>query len=418
MFLKVAGYSLLYRKFSVLLTVLSVTLSTFVLLGIEHIRTEARESFGNTVSGVDLIVGARTGQLNLLLYSVFHIGHATNNISWASYQALLADQKLAWAIPISLGDSHRGYRVVGTTGDFFTHYRYGEQQPLTFAAGHALVHRFDAVLGAQVAKNLGYRLGDSIHLAHGIGQTQFSLHDERAFNIVGILKPTGTPIDHALYINLEGMEAIHLNWRDGVKLPSHNSSDTDINTRLLTPKTITAIFVGLQTKMATFQVQRQINDYRKEPLLAILPGIALTDLWQITRTMENTLQLIAALVLLSSLLGLSTLLLSSIRERQREIAVLRAIGARPSFVFWMIELEALLITLSGIALALIALVIATQSAQTVLAENYGLFITPFTLNPAALMVLGIIIVGALLLAAIPALSAYRVSLHAGLALKQ
>ncbi|HMY61530.1 MAG TPA: FtsX-like permease family protein, partial [Nitrosomonas sp.] len=185
-----------------------------------------------------------------------------------------------------------------------------------------------------------------------------------------------------------------------------------------TPKAITAIFVGLQTKMATFQVQRHINDYRKEPLLAILPGIALTDLWQITRTMENTLQLIAALVLLSSLLGLSTLLLSSIRERQREIAVLRAIGARPSFVFWMIELEALLITLSGIALALIALVMATQSAQTVLAENYGLFITPFTLNPAALTVLGIIIISALLLATIPALSAYRVSLHAGLALKQ
>lgn len=418
MFLKVAGYSLLYRKFSVLLTILSVAISTFVLLGIEHIRTEARESFSNTVSGVDLIVGARTGQLNLLLYSVFHIGHATNNISWSSYQALLTDPKIAWTIPISLGDSHRGYRVVGTTGDFFTHYRYGEQQLLIFAAGHAFSDRFDVVLGAQVAKNLGYHLGDSIHLAHGIGQTQFSLHDERAFNIVGILKPTGTPIDHVLYISLEGMEAIHLNWRDGVKLPSQMLSDTNIDIRPLTPKTITAVLVGLQTKIATFQVQRQINNYRKEPLMAILPGIALTELWQITRTMENTLQLIATLVLLSSLLGLSTLLLSSIRERQREIAVLRSIGARPIFVFWMIELEALLITLSGIVFALIALVIVTQSAQTILAENYGLFITSFTLDPTALIVLGIIIVSALLLALIPAISAYRVSLHSGLAIKQ
>lgn len=418
MFFKVAGYSLLYRKFSVLLTILSVTISTFVLLGIEHIRAEARESFNNSVSGVDLIVGARTGQLNLLLYSVFHIGHATNNIAWASYQALLTDHKIAWAIPISLGDSHRGYRVVGTTPDFFTHYRYGEQQPLTFTTGRAISQRFDVVLGAQVAKSLGYRRDDSIHLVHGIGRTQFSVHDEHAFNIVGILKPTGTPIDHALYVSLEGMEAIHLNWRDGVKLPSQNLADTEINTRPLTPKTITAILVGLETKMATFQVQRQINDYRKEPLMAILPGITLTELWQITRTMENTLQLIAALVLLSSLLGLSTLLLSSIRERQREIAVLRTIGARPAFVFWMIELEALLIVLSGILLALIALGIATQSAQMLLAENYGLFITPFSLNPTTLTMLSMIIAGALLLAILPALSAYRVSLHTGLAIKQ
>ena len=418
MFFKVAGYSLLYRKFSVLLTILSVTISTFVLLGIEHIRAEARESFNNSVSGVDLIVGARTGQLNLLLYSVFHIGHATNNISWASYQALLTDHKIAWAIPISLGDSHRGYRVVGTTPDFFTHYRYGEQQPLTFTTGRAISQRFDVVLGAQVAKSLGYRRDDSIHLVHGIGRTQFSVHDEHAFNIVGILKPTGTPIDHALYVSLEGMEAIHLNWRDGVKLPSQMLADTEINTRPLTPKTITAILVGLETKMATFQVQRRINDYRKEPLMAILPGITLTELWQITRTMENTLQLIAALVLLSSLLGLSTLLLSSIRERQREIAVLRAIGARPAFVFWMIELEALLIVLSGIVLALIALGIATQSAQMLLAENYGLFITPFSLNPTTLTMLSMIIAGALLLAILPALSAYRVSLHTGLAIKQ
>lgn len=418
MFFKVAGYSLLYRKFSVLLTILSVTISTFVLLGIEHIRAEARESFNNSVSGVDLIVGARTGQLNLLLYSVFHIGHATNNIAWASYQALLTDHKIAWAIPISLGDSHRGYRVVGTTPDFFTHYRYGEQQPLKFTTGRAISQRFDVVLGAQVAKSLGYRRDDSIHLVHGIGRTQFSVHDEHAFNIVGILKPTGTPIDHALYVSLEGMEAIHLNWRDGVKLPSQMLADTEINTRPLTPKTITAILVGLETKMATFQVQRQINDYRKEPLMAILPGITLTELWQITRTMENTLQLIAALVLLSSLLGLSTLLLSSIRERQREIAVLRAIGARPAFVFWMIELEALLIVLSGIVLALIALGIATQSAQMFLAENYGLFITPFALNPTTLTMLSMIIAGALLLAILPALSAYRISLHTGLAIKQ
>lgn len=417
MFFKLARSSLLNRKYSVLLTLLSVAISTFVLLSIEHIRTEAKASFSKTVSGVDLIVGARTGQLNLLLYSVFHIGNATNNIAWNSYQTLAANPNVAWSIPISLGDSHRGYRVMGTTSDFFTHYRFGEQQALTFQTGQPFSHPFDVVLGAQVARTLGYRLDDTIYLTHGLGHTQFSVHDDRTFKIVGILQTTGTPIDHALYISLQGMEALHLNWKEGVKLPGRTISDQDLETLNLTPKTITAAMFGLRSKMATFQVQRQINDYRKEPLLAILPGIALTDLWQITRTMEETLQLIAALVLFSSLLGLSTLLLASIRERHREIAVLRAIGARPAFVFWIIELEALLITLSGMVLALFALFIITQSAQTVLAERYGLFISPFTLNQPALKMLGVIVGGSFLLALIPAISAYRVSLHSGLAAK-
>ena len=417
MFFKLARSSLLNRKYSVLLTLLSVAISTFVLLSIEHIRTEAKASFSKTVSGVDLIVGARTGQLNLLLYSVFHIGNATNNIAWNSYQMLAANPNVAWSIPISLGDSHRGYRVMGTTSDFFTHYRFGEQQALAFQTGQPFSHPFDVVLGAQVARTLGYRPDDTIYLAHGLGHTQFSVHDDRTFKIVGILQATGTPIDHALYISLQGMEALHLNWKEGVKLPGKTISDQDLETLNLTPKTITAAMFGLHSKMATFQVQRQINDYRQEPLLAILPGIALTDLWQITRTMEETLQLIAALVLFSSLLGLSTLLLASIRERHHEIAVLRAIGARPAFVFWIIELEALLITLSGMVLALFALLIVTQSAQTVLAEQYGLFISPFTLNQPALKMLGVIVGGSFLLALIPAISAYRVSLHSGLAAK-
>lgn len=417
MFLNVAWHSLLNRKYTVLLTLISVAISTFVLLGVEHIRHEAKESFGKTVSGVDLIVGARTGQLNLLLYSVFRMGNATNNISWESYRELATDPKIAWTIPISLGDSHRGYRVMGTTQDYFTHFRFGQNTSLSFAQGGPFVQLFDVVIGAEVAKKLGYRLNESIVLAHGLGQASFSVHDDKPFRVTGILRPTGTPVDQAIYISLQGMEAIHLNWKEGVKIPGRQISADELAAHDLTPKSITAFMVGLKSKMATFHVQRQVNHYQQEPLLAILPGIALTELWQMMNVMENTLRLISILVLFSSLLGLSTMLLSSIRERQREIAVMRAIGASPFFVFLIIQTEALLISLTGIIVAIFALVIGIFFAQPFLAENYGIFINHFAINGQTLGISGIILMGTLLLGLIPALSAYRMSLHHGLAVR-
>ncbi|MDV6345738.1 ABC transporter permease [Nitrosomonas sp. Is37] len=417
MFVNVAWHSLLNRKYTVLLTLISVAISTFVLLGVEHIRHEAKESFSKTVSGMDLIIGARTGQLNLLLYSVFRMGNATNNISWESYRELATDPKIAWTIPISLGDSHRGYRVMGTTQDYFRHFRFGQNTSLSFAQGGPFVQLFDVVIGAEVARKLGYRLNESIVLAHGLGQASFSVHDDKPFRVTGILRPTGTPVDQALYISLQGMEAIHLNWKEGVKIPGKQISDHDIEKLDLTPKSITAFMVGLKSKMTTFHVQRQVNHYQKEPLLAILPGIALTELWQMMNMMENTLRLISILVLFSSLLGLSTMLLSSIRERQREIAVMRAIGASPFFVFLIIQTEVLLISLSGIIVAIFALAIGIFFAQSLLAENYGIFINHFVLNRETLGILGIIVMGTLLLGLIPALSAYRLSLHHGLAVR-
>ena len=414
MFAKVAWHSLLNRRYTTILAIISVTISTFVLLGVEHIRHEAKESFSKTVSGVDLIVGARTSQLNLLLYSVFHIGNPTNNISWQSYRELADDPKVAWTIPISLGDSHQGYRVMGTTDDFFMRFRFGKNTALSFSEGEAFSQLFDVVLGAEVAKKLNYRVGDPILLAHGLGRISFSMHDDKPFRVKGILRPTGTPADQTLYISLQGMEAIHLDWRDGVKIPGKKVSDSDIEALDLTPKSITAFMIGLQSKMAIFSVQRHINQYPKEPLLAILPGITLTELWQMMNSIENTLRLISILVLFSSLLGLSTMLLSSIRERQREIAVMRAIGASPLFVFLIIQIEALMITLVGIIVAIVVLAIGILLIQSTLAENYGIFINHFSINNQTLGIVGIIILSTFILGLIPSLSAYRMSLHHGL----
>jgi len=215
MFLRLALSSLWSRKGSVMLTFLAITVSVFVLLGVEQIRQQAKNSFGNTVSGIDLIIGARTGDINLLLYSVFRLGNATNNISWKSYQTIATDPNVAWTIPISLGDSHKGYRVMGTTSDYFTHFRYGKDKPLELAEGAPFSDLYDVVLGAEVARTLAYQLGDRLILSHGMGNTSFSNHDDSPFRVTGILESTGTPVDRTLHVSLEGIEAIHVGWQDG-----------------------------------------------------------------------------------------------------------------------------------------------------------------------------------------------------------
>ena len=411
MFWPLACSSLWSRKGSALLTFFAITVSVYVLLGVEQIRHQAKDSFSNTVSGVDLIVGARTGDINLLLYSVFRIGNATNNISWDSYQKIAASPKIAWTIPIALGDSHQGYRVMGTTKDYFTHFRYGQDNALALAEGQFFSELFDVVIGSEVAKTLHYQTGDELILAHGVASTSFSNHDDTPFKVTGVLQPTGTPVDQTLHISLQGIEAIHVGWSNGVKLPGQSFAAATLSQQDFTPDSITAFMVGLKSKLATFNLQRQINTYRGEPLLAILPGVTLTQLWQMMAVMENTLRLISALVLLASLLGLAAMLLASIRERQHEIAVMRAMGASPWFLLLLIELEALLITLCGSITALFLLLASLNFAEGLLAEQFNLFLGNNLLNTQTALYLVFINLGGLLVGLLPGISAYRRALH-------
>jgi len=404
MFLKLATRSLLNRRGSVILTVVAMTVGIFVLLGVEQIRHQAKDSFANTVSGVDLIIGARTGSLNLLLYSVFHIGAPTNNISWKSYQEITNSPNVAWAIPISLGDSHKGYRVMGTTADFFEHFSYGRKRQLEFASGKPFESVFDVVLGAEVAAKLGYEIGDSLVLAHGLASTSFSKHDDSPFTVSGVLAATGTPVDQTLHVRLEGIEAIHVGWPQA-GTARRSTGEPDSLTEL-EPESITAAMVGLESRMATFQVQRAINTYPEEPLMAILPGVALSELWQMMGLLEDTLRLISVLVLAAAVSGLSAMLLASIRERGNEIQLLRVIGAPPAFLFLLIELEALLISIFSIALAAGLLALCTAAVADFIAYRFGLQLS-FVLSQSTFYLLAFVLLLTVIAAAIPSLHAYR-----------
>ena len=407
MLAKLSVLSLLDRKGSVMLSLLAMTVSVFVLLGVEHVRQQTKDNFSSTVSGVDLIVGAKTGSLNLLLYSVFRIGTPTNNIRWQTYQDIANSQQVKWAIPISLGDSHRGYRVLGTTKNYFQHFSYANKRKLQFVEGREFDQVFDLVLGSEVADKLGYKLGDKVVLAHGIAATSFSLHDDRPFTVVGVLDATGTPVDQTLHVSLQGIEAIHIDWQQGVKITNSGLTQNDLEQLQLQPKSITAFMLGLNSKIATFQVQRAINQYTPEPVVAILPGVALSELWGMMSVLENTLLLVSALIFIAACLGVSAMLLASIRERRREIQLLRIIGAPPYILFLLIQIEALMITLISCFLGAGLLAASLAVLQDYLVAQYGLHIQVNLLTEQSLYLIGAVISASVIVAVIPSLSGYR-----------
>lgn len=415
MFLKITLKSLYSRRATVLMTVLTLAISLSLLFSIEHIRQQAKASFTSSVSGTDLIVGARSGQLNLLLYSIFRVGNPTNNISWDTYQHIKQHRQIDWTVPISLGDSHQGYRVIGTTGDYFIHFKYGRQQPLSFAQGRPFEQLYDVVLGAEVARELGYQPGDEIVISHGTGSTSFMHHDDKPFTVVGILNATGTPVDKSLHVSLEAIEAIHLGWQHGAPMPGHTPSAEEAEQQDLTPEAITAFLVGMKSRVASFSVQRLINDYRNEPLTAILPGVALAELWQMLSSVENLLRIISGLVLFAAFAGLVTTLLASMKEREREIAILRATGARPFTIFLLIQAEVLSITLAALIGALAFVQGILYFGQAYLAERFGIIISVQLLNRTTFEIALWILLSALVIACIPAINAYRKALNKGLA---
>lgn len=409
--------SLWNRRITATLTVLGIALSVAMLVGVEKVRRDARETFVNTISGTDLIVGARSGAVQLLLYSVFRIGDATNNVSWESYQDLKQLPGVDWTVPLSLGDAHRGFRVLGTTRAFFEHYRHGAREPLRFAQGAAFEDVFDAVLGAEVAKRLGYVPGDSIVVAHGGGRLELVAHDDKPFRVVGVLERTGTPVDRTVHVSLEGIEAMHVDWSSGVRLPGQGISAQRARSMDLTPGAVTAVLVGLESKMAIFRVMRAVNEYREEPLLAIIPGVALQELWDLVGVAEKALRIVSITVVAAGLLGMLTMILSSLETRRREIAVLRSVGARPAHVFGLFMCEAGLLTLTGTVLGMVGLYTAIVAVQAFAAREFGLHLPVTAPQGADILLLLVIVVAGIVIGAVPAARAYRLSLADGLSIR-
>lgn len=414
MILRLALGSLMARALTVGMTILAIALSVSLFLGVEKVRTGARASFADTISGTDLIVGARSGSVQLLLYSVFRIGNATNNVSWQSYQDIAARPEVDWSVPLSLGDSHKQFRVMGTTPEFFERYQYRGDRSLSYETGTGLNDLYDTVIGADVATTLGYNVGDPIVIAHGLAS--FTEHDDQPFRVAGILGKTGTPIDRTVIVGLRAIEAIHVDWQSGAK--TRNTTPVEaIREMDLNPTAITAALVGTKSRLQIFALQRWINEYPEEPLLAVMPAVALQELWQIVGVAETALLAVSGMVVITALLGMMAMIFASLNERRREMAIWRAMGASPATILGLLVLEAMLMAAIGAALGVALLYGALAIARPYIDASFGIWlpIDPPTMQEA--IVLAGVIVAAAVSSLLPALRAYRLSLADGMVVR-
>jgi putative ABC transport system permease protein len=415
--IRLAFKSLKNRAFTTGLTVVSIAISVALLLGVEKVRVGARDSFSNTISQTDLIVGARTGPIQLLLYAVFHMGDATNNITYKSYLHFKNHEAVEWTIPYSLGDSHRGYRVVATDENFYEHYHYRQDHSLKFEQGRAASDVFEVVLGSEVAKQLGYTLGQEVVLSHGVSEGG-PQHDDKPFHVVGILDKTATPIDRSLYITLWGMEAIHIDWQSGAPPePGSETPASQIKKENIKIGQITAFLLRTKSRVQAVYLQREIDEYEGEPLLGIIPGVALSQLWQGISYAEDGLRLISVFVVVSGLLGMLIALYTSLNERRREMAILRALGASPRKVLSLLVLESSVLSLAGLILGVVLVYGGLWIFQPIIERQFGLFVPIHAPSSAELIYLSAVLVGGVLMGLIPAWKAFRNTLADGLTVR-
>jgi putative ABC transport system permease protein len=420
--LHIAARSALNRRGTLALVVLSIALATALLLSLERLRTDIRASFLQAVSGTDLIVGARTGPVQLMLYAVFRVGGATNTVGMDSVRAIAQHRAVAWVVPLALGDSHRGHPVLGTSPEYFQRFLYGDKQPLVLSQGRAfsgtLDGLYEAVVGAEVAQALGYGLGQRITLTHGMpgagGAGLSAEHADKPFTVVGVLAPTGTPVDRTVHVSLQAIEAIHLDWVGGAPMPGVTIAPEHARKFDLEPKQVTAALVGLKNRVAVFNVQRFVNQYEGEPLLAVLPGVALDELWSAVGLGEKALLAISALVGLVSLASLVAVVLAGLNERRRELAVLRAVGAGPRQVLVLLATEGALVTLAGALLGAGAAAAAVWGAGPWVQQRFGITLAAGAPTLEQWALFGAVLAAGMLASLVPGWRAYRLSLADGL----
>ena len=415
MLLKLTFNSLYARLLTVGMTVFAISLSLMLYMSVEKLRTSAYTSFTDTISQTDLIVGARTSSVQLLLYSVFRIGNATNNITWESYEDVINKKEVAWSVPISLGDSHKGFRVMGTNSEFFKRYKFRGGQSIELEKGNNLDDLYDVIIGAGVAEKLNYSVGTPLIVSHGL--QSFSDHDDQPFRVSGILAKTGTPVDNTVIVSLEAIEAIHVDWSTGAKIPGQITPVEEIRQMDLSPKNITAALIGVNSKLQIFQLQRWINEYPEESLSSILPGVALQELWRIVGVVENLLLGISVTVIFTTLIGMTAIIFSSLNERRREMAIWRAMGASPKVVIGLLMLEAFIISVMSIIVSTVMLFLTLYVLQPWIDNTYGILVNIEMLSFKDIYIFMLFIIAASLVSLIPAIRAYWFSINDGMTIK-
>ena len=376
--IRLALKSLWYRRVATVLTIISISLSVALFVGVGKTKEATRDAFSGAISRVDLIVGPRTGTISLLLYSVFHVGNPTHNVSMKAVDFARRQPEVAWVVPYSLGDGFRGFPVIGTVPEFFERYKVRNGEDLRFLEGQSFKADGDAVIGSDVARKLGLKLGRKIVLSHGHTEDGdgFEKHEEHPFSIAGILRTTGTPVDKSVYVSLVGMAEIHRDLMTQEKTThedhasekehghdddedqaqghsddhghDHENSSFETSDGKIAVTAVSGFFLGARNRMDSLNLQRTLNTWQGDALLAVLPGMAMAELWKNLAIFENALSIVSFSVVIAGILGLFVSLYIISGQRQREMMVLRAVGAGPMTIFSLLAGEAIFLVLAGI----------------------------------------------------------------------
>lgn len=384
------------RPLQTLLSILLLALGIATLLFVLLVHSQMSRNLTRDAQGVDLVVGAKGSPLQLILSAVYHVDVPTGNVPLTALAQLRAERLVARAIPISLGDNHRGFRLVGTEHALVEH--YGGR----LAQGRLWQGRLEAVIGAEVARVTGLKPGDGFFGAHGLS-ADGPLHDDAEYRVVGVLAQTGTVLDRVLLTDLDSI------WF------THEGAATDPVERqiLEAEREVTAILVQYASPMAAAVLPRKLNADPK--LQAAVPANEVARLFAVVGAGIDTMRAFAAILFGSALLALFVALMNALEERRYDIAILRLLGASRGRVALLMLAEAWLLALAAVVLGALLAVSAVAIVAQWLAQARSFPLSPLEWPPEASAVLLIAMGVATLAAALPAWRASRMNLHDALA---
>lgn len=446
------------RLLSTTLTVTSITLGVAMVIGITVVQTETERSFNQTSVGYDLIFAAKGSQLQATLNTLYHLETSVGIVPYSLYEVAKADPRVERAFPFYVGDSYRGFRVVGTSSDFIANAEPRRGFPFELAEGRNFEAPLEAVLGAEVARRTGHKIGDRLYITHGVVElapgAEPHIHDDVPVYVVGILKPSGSANDRVVFTDLYTTHALHdphfhhdedddhhhsdhdernHAHSDGHNHDhnhdSHNDHDhaNDINPikTQIDLKELDAVLVKMVNPAAALQLSGMINYptpdnpilarnmmrdpfFRyKDQIMAVVPAMQIMSLMSIVGNAEVVLKYVAWFVVVVALFGVLIAIYNTMEDRKRDLAVMRALGASKAKIFSIILFEAVIICGLGSIFGLIAGHGIVTVAIPYLADFAGIVITAFNIDSnQILLILSVILTGALV-GIIPAIKAYR-----------
>jgi putative ABC transport system permease protein len=389
---------------STLVTVLSAALASGLVMSVFALERQSYQAFTGGAGGFDAILGARGSALQLVLNSVFHLETSPGNIPYSMYKAIAADPRVSVAIPYAVGDNYHGFRIVATLDTLFKEAVLAKGRHYELEPGGRIFDPMakEAVIGAMVAQKTGLKLGSEFHAYHGF----YGSTDEHTdvFHVVGVLKPTNTPGDRAVWIPLEAHYRLN-----GHVLRGAGTEYTPVEGIPIPDeaKEVSAVMLKLKSPQAGFTLEQMINRQGKVATLAWPIGRSMAELFEKLGWMGRVLTLVAYLVMVVAAAGILASVYNTINERRREFAILRAIGARRRTVFTAVVAEAAVIAgLGALAGYLVYIVIMTLAAGVVRAQT-GVVLDLSNIHPALwLTPVAMIVLGALA-GMVPAAAAYR-----------